>query len=126
MMTNRTRNEITVSTRYPHQRRALRIFITHSAQDTSAVDDRSSQLELLPPCPAPRPTPVLHVHETGFRYAGEANPSVPGGMAAIYRDLVADDARATQVITDVTAALERGRHCLVLTQWTAHVERFAE
>jgi superfamily II DNA or RNA helicase len=103
----------------------IRHIITHSAQDASAVDDRSPQLELLQPCP-PRPTPVLHVHETGFRYTGEANPSVPGGMAAIYRDLVADDARATQVIIDVTAALERGRHCLVLTQWTAHVERFAE
>jgi hypothetical protein len=57
---------------------------------------------------------------------GEANPSVPGGMAAIYRDLVADDARTAQVISDVAAALERGRHCLVLTQWTAYVERFAE
>ncbi len=33
-------------------------------------------------------------------------------MAAIYRDLVADDARTTQVISDVTAALQRGRHCL--------------
>lgn len=104
----------------------IRHTIIHSAQDASAVDDRSPQLELLQSCPVPRPTPVLHVHETGFRYTGEANPSVPGGMAAIYRDLVADDARATQVITDVTAALERGRNCLVLTQWTAHVERFAE
>jgi superfamily II DNA or RNA helicase len=26
---------------------------------------------------------------------------------------------------DVIAALKRGRHCLLLTQWTAHVERFA-
>jgi superfamily II DNA or RNA helicase len=47
-------------------------------------------------------------------------------MAAIYRDLVADDARTTQVVDDVAAALKLGRHCLVLTQWTAHVERFAE
>jgi superfamily II DNA or RNA helicase len=45
-------------------------------------------------------------------------------MATIYRALVADNARITQVITDVTAALERGRHCLLLTQWTAHVEQF--
>jgi len=69
---------------------------------------------------------VLHVHDTGFRYIGDANPSAPGGMAAIYRDLVADEARTAQVITDVTAALKRGRHCLVLTQWTAHVQQFAE
>ena len=32
----------------------------------------------------------------------------------------------SQVVTDVVAALDRGRNCLVLTQWTAHVERLAE
>jgi superfamily II DNA/RNA helicase len=31
-----------------------------------------------------------------------------------------------KVITDVTAALDRGRHCLILTQWTAHVEAFTD
>lgn len=60
-----------------------------------------------------------------FRYAGDADPSKPGGIAAIYRDLVADDPRTLQVVDDVMAALRDGRHCLVLTQWTAHVERFA-
>ena len=69
---------------------------------------------------------MLHVHDTQFRYTGEADPSVPGGMAAIYRALVEDDVRTSQVITDVTAALERRRHCLVLTQWRAHLERFTE
>lgn len=64
--------------------------------------------------------------DTRFRYTGEADPSAPGGMATIYRALVAGDARTTQMIIDVAAALERGRHCLLLTQWTAHVERFAE
>jgi hypothetical protein len=72
---------------------------------------------------APAPQPVLQVHPTGFRYTGEADPSAPGGIAAIYRDLVADDARTTQVVTDVLAALARGRHCLVLTQWTDHLDR---
>jgi superfamily II DNA or RNA helicase len=98
----------------------IRHTITHSG-----ADDRSPQLDLMQPTPTPRPTPVLHVHDTRFRYTGQADPSAPGGMAAIYRDLVADDSRTSQVITDVTAALERGRHCLLLTQWTAHVERFA-
>ena len=37
--------------------------------------------------------PVLHVHDTDYRYTGDADPPAPGGMAAIYRDLVADDAR---------------------------------
>ena len=104
----------------------IRHTITYSPQGTPAADDQSPQLELAQPGLAARPTPVLHVHDTEFRYTGEANPSVPGGMAAIYRDLVADDARTIQVISDVAAALERGRHCLVLTQWTAQVERFAE
>jgi superfamily II DNA or RNA helicase len=75
---------------------------------------------------AQRPTPVLHVHDTAYCYVGDADPTKPGGMAAIYRDLVANDARLTQVIEDVIAPLARGRHCLLLTQWTAHVQRFAD
>jgi len=51
---------------------------------------------------------------------------MPGGMAAIYRDLVANDARTIQVVDDVTEALKRSRQCLVLTQWTTHVERFTD
>jgi superfamily II DNA or RNA helicase len=69
------------------------------------------------------PEPVLHVHPTSYRYTGDADPSAPGGIAAIYRDLVADDARTDQIADDVAAALARGRHCLVLTQWTEHVDR---
>jgi superfamily II DNA or RNA helicase len=61
-----------------------------------------------------------------FCYSGDAEPSAPGGMAVIYRDLVADDARTAQVAGDVHAALSRGRHCLVLTQWTGHLDRIAD
>ncbi len=74
----------------------------------------------------PPPQPVLHVHPTAYRYTGDANPSAPGGIAAIYRDLTADDARTRQVCEDVHAALEQGRHCLVLTQWTTHLDRLAD
>ena len=74
---------------------------------------------------APAPEPVLFVHSTSFRYTGDADPSAPGGIAAIYRDLVADSARTGQVVIDVMVALGRGRHCLVLTQWTKHLELFA-
>jgi len=74
---------------------------------------------------AAQPAPVLRVHATSFCYAGDADPSAPGGIAAVYRDLVADDARTSQVTDDVVKALDRGRHCLVLTQWTAHVYRLA-
>ena len=69
------------------------------------------------------PAPVLRVHPTSYSYDGDANPQSPGGMAAIYRDLVADDGRLQQVVTDVLEARERGRHCLVRTQWTSHLER---
>ena len=73
-----------------------------------------------------RPAPVLHVHPTGFSYTGDADPSAPGGIAAVYRDLVADEARTRQVADDVTEALQRGRHCLVLTKWVAHLDRLAD
>lgn len=99
----------------------IRHTIIHS---THPGDDNTPQLEL--DTTAQRPMPVLRVHDTAYRYAGDADPTKPGGMAAIYRDLVADDARLTQVVDDVVAALERGRHCLLLTQWTTHVERFAD
>ena len=39
------------------------------------------------------PEPVLHFHHTGHRHTGAADPSAPGGTAAIHRHLVADDAR---------------------------------
>ncbi|MQA63866.1 MAG: helicase [Actinophytocola sp.] len=99
----------------------IRHTITHS---TRPSEDPTPQLEL--DTTAHRPMPVLHVHDTAYRYSGDADPTKPGGMAAIYRDLVADDARLTQVADDVVAAIERGRHCLLLTQWTTHVERFAD
>lgn len=102
----------------------IRHSIVHPQPDTAA-DDQSPQLEFRQPVPAPQPLPLLHVRDTGFRYTGEADPTAPGGMAAIYRDLIADDARTTQVISDVTAALDHGRHCLV-TQWTAHLERLTD
>lgn len=72
---------------------------------------------------ATRPQPVLVVHQTDYHYLGSAEPQAPGGMAAIYRDLVDNDERVEQVIRDVLDANARGRHCLVLTQWTRHLER---
>ncbi len=90
------------------------------------ADGHAARLEFGTGEAASRPAPVLRVHPTMFCYSGEAEPSAPGGMAAIYRDLVADDARTAQVTGDVHAALDRGRHCLVLTQWTRHLDRIAD
>jgi hypothetical protein len=71
------------------------------------------------------PEPVLYLHSTSFEYSGSADPSAPGGIAAVYRDLVDDPIRTRQVVGDVMTALGSGRHCLVLTQWTRHLEQLA-
>jgi hypothetical protein len=76
--------------------------------------------------PDGRPTRVLHVHPTRYVYAGGAVPSAPGGMTFIYKDLIADQERIHQVTADVAAALARGRNCLVLTNWTAHLHALAD
>jgi superfamily II DNA or RNA helicase len=83
------------------------------------------QLDIEPGGTGDHPTPVLHLHPTSFRYTGDADPSAPGGIAAVYRNLVADDDRTRQVADDVATALKLGRHCLVLTQWTSHVDQLA-
>ena len=59
------------------------------------------QLDLPSADDGTRPAPVLRVHPTRFCYTGDAEPSAPGGMAAIYRDLAEDDRRTAQVAGDV-------------------------
>jgi superfamily II DNA or RNA helicase len=46
-------------------------------------------------------------------------------MSIIYKDLIADEDRNRQVTADVSEALARGRNCLVLTNWTTHLETLA-
>jgi hypothetical protein len=70
----------------------------------------ADSLHMLPgSAPGGRPTPVLHLHPTSYRYAGDASPSTPGGMTVIYKDLIASDQRTYQVIADVAAALGQGQ-----------------
>ena len=68
----------------------------------------------------------LLVTPTDFRYVTDDDLSRPGAIQAVYRALVDDAGRNEQVIGDVQTALAAGRHCLVLTQWTRHVELLAE
>lgn len=72
------------------------------------------------------PQPVLYLHRTRFRYTGEADPTAPGGMAEIYRALIADDARLEQIVTDVLTAHRAGANILVLTTWIDHLNAIAE
>jgi len=86
----------------------------------------AESMHMLPgSAPGGRPTPVLHLHPTAYRYTGAASPATPGGMAIIYKDLIASDERTRQIIADVTVALAQGRNCLVLTNWTGHLEKMA-
>jgi superfamily II DNA or RNA helicase len=72
------------------------------------------------------PHPVLCLHPTKFRYTGQADPSAPGGMAEIYRALIADEARLAQIVADVVAAHTDGANILVLTTWVDHLNEIAE
>jgi superfamily II DNA or RNA helicase len=92
---------------------------------TTPRHDTDSMHMLPGSAPGGRPTPVLHVHPTAYRYTGPATPATPGGMAIIYKDLIASDDRNQQVIADVTVALAQDRNCLVLTNWTGHLEKMA-
>jgi superfamily II DNA or RNA helicase len=76
--------------------------------------------------PGGHPAPVLRLHPTRYCYTGDASPSTPGGMTVIYKDLIADEQRTGQVIADVMAALSQGRNCLILTNWTTHLEKLTD
>jgi len=47
-------------------------------------------------------------------------------MTVIYKDLIASGERTRQVIADVASALGQGRNCLVLTNWTSHLQAIAD
>jgi len=44
----------------------------------------------------------------------------------VFRLLVEDQRRTAAICADVVSATDRGRNCLVLTQWTEHVEHLCE
>ena len=76
--------------------------------------------------PGGRPALILRLHPTTYCYTGDASPSTPGGITLIYKDLIANEPRTRQVIADVAAALSKGKNCLVLTNWTAHLDKLAD
>jgi superfamily II DNA or RNA helicase len=90
---------------------------------TSPREQANSAPMLPGTAPGGRPAPILRLHPTRYCYTGNASPSTPGGITVIYKDLIADEPRTSQVIADVAAALALGRNCLVLTNWTAHLDK---
>jgi superfamily II DNA or RNA helicase len=61
---------------------------------------------------------VLVTHTTYHEQSGDEELSIQ----AVFRALVEDEGRTRQICGDVAAAIEVGRNCLVLTQWTEHLE----
>ena len=95
------------------------------ARDAELAESGQDPLDIEFRDPVGRPLPDLRVHPTQFCYSGDADPSAPGAISAVYQDLADDSARTVQVVGDVAEALARGRHCLVLTQWISHLDRLA-
>lgn len=59
----------------------------------------------------PRPTPIVRVHETTFCYSGDIAPSEPGGLAAVYRELIADQGRLDQVVSGRDSTAQPWTRC---------------
>jgi superfamily II DNA or RNA helicase len=111
----------------PYRRDRLDDLIYHQLGTHSHTLDSPTAGELPTAAPdAPAPHPVLHIHPTRFRYTGDADPTQPGGIAEIYRALVADDDRLRQITTDVLAAHRDGANILVLTTWVDHLTALSQ
>jgi len=98
----------------PYRRDGLQGMITmycgpirHDATRQSRDDD--TLLELI-------------VHSTNHDSAVVAELAIQD----VFRGVVEDAVRTTQICADVMEALQRGRNCLVLTQWTVHLESIVE
>ena len=48
------------------------------------------------------------------------------GIQDVFRGIVEDDQRTEQIGADVATAVDAGRNCLVLSQWTAHIDRLVK
>jgi hypothetical protein len=65
---------------------------------------------------------TLHVHHTGHEGSDPETTSIQ----QVFGDLVRDDIRSACIADDVVDAVRRGRSCVVLTQWTEHLERIVD
>lgn len=72
----------------------------------------------------PSPSLELKLHRTSYIYDGELDPSEPGQIAVIYKDLIANGPRFEQIFDDVMAAYASNSRILLLTTWKAHLEAF--
>jgi superfamily II DNA or RNA helicase len=64
----------------------------------------------------------LIIHQTDHAPADADQWSIQ----QVFRALVEDHRRTAVICADILDALDRGRHCLVLSQWTEHLEHLCE
>jgi superfamily II DNA or RNA helicase len=64
---------------------------------------------------------VMIAHATEHDQAGGEGV----GIREVFRSIVEDDERTAQICDDIAQAGAAGRNCLVLAQWTEHVERLS-
>jgi superfamily II DNA or RNA helicase len=70
---------------------------------------------------------VVHPTEHAVAPAGADEIDAAGpAIQAVFRGVVEDDDRTRQICADIAASARLGRNSLVLSQWTAHVERLVE
>jgi superfamily II DNA or RNA helicase len=65
---------------------------------------------------------IMTAHATAHEGAG----SNEVGIQEIFRAVVDDEGRTRQICDDISAAINEGRNCLVLTQRTEHIEKLVE
>lgn len=109
----------------PYRRDKLDSLIYHQLGQISHTIDPTARQQL--PSHASEiaePALELELHRTSYTYAGSADPSEPGGISAIYKDLIANEGRLQQIYDDVIAAYEQNSRILVLTTWKAHLDSF--
>lgn len=72
------------------------------------------------------PRGLLGVVNDLVREAGSTLEITDERTSGTPQEFTFTEARTAQVVGEVLDALRRGRHCLLLTQWTAHVDRLRE
>lgn len=109
----------------PYRRDKLDSLIYHQlGKITHTISPPAPQQLPHHPQEVAEPTLALKLHRTSYRYGGGADPSEPGGISAIYKDLIANEDRLHQIYDDVMAAYEQNSRILLLTTWKTHLDSF--
>ena len=89
----------------------------HSRARGHAIEDRPGGLH-----EAPTLRLDLVVHPTDHATPDADDP----GIQDVFRAIVEDDQRTEQIGADIANAVKAARNCLVLSQWTAHIDRLVK